>query len=154
MNKKAKGNLGKRLRESSTGCDLLKSESADRTMTLPPAAAPALTKRAALDILSEAGGHAWLFVEAGERIAQAFGLTVSPQRQRANTGEFKGLMVAGVAPGTIVAGYSGVDLAETIAETFPDHPDIPRRYRWQEGRGSRGQSACEAIKAALDLAGE
>ena len=99
--------------------------------------------------LSEAGSHSWLKFEWAQKCASAFGVKIFPEKQRANTGEFKGLEVPGVAPNTVVEGYAAVDLAEAIADSFPG-TDLPRTYRMQEGRGFRFRSALETIRAGLD----
>lgn len=113
------------------------------------------TKAAALELMEEAGGHAFLWPEVGVAIGAAFGLTLTPQVRRANTGDPKGLSVDGVGRNAKVEGYSVYDLAEEIAESIPDGPEpLPRIYRCQEGRGSRARSACETIRAHLTRTGE
>lgn len=126
--------------------------------TIPKTEPETLTKREALAIMEDAGGHAWLTPSAGEKIARAFGLAIAPSSSRANTGEHKGLEVPGVPANTIVRGYSCVTLAVTIAEHLFERHTGPgvllRTYTHQEGRGSRAHSACELIAAALDATGE
>jgi hypothetical protein len=110
------------------------------------------TKAEALDVLEDVGGHAYLTPDAALAIAAAFGLTIRLQRMPANTGEFKGLEVAGAKPGERIEGYAARDLAEAIAESLPD--PLPRVYRILEGRGSRARAACETIRAHLVTTGE
>lgn len=110
------------------------------------------TKAEALVVMEEAGGHAFLWPEVGVAIGAAFGLTLTPQVRRANTGDYKGLEVEGVGRNAKVEGYSVYDLAEEIADSLPDPLD--RIYRVQEGRGSRARSACEDIRKHLTRTGE
>jgi hypothetical protein len=126
-----------------------------------PTTEPAtLTKRQALAIMDDAGGHAWLTVSAGQKIAAAFGLDIAPHREYANTGAHKGLIVKDAKPGELVSGYSCMKLAVTIAEHVANAYEkaggapLMRVYKMQKGRGSRGRFAGKTIAAALDAAGE
>ncbi len=110
------------------------------------------TKAEALAVMEEAGGHAYLWPESGRAIGAAFGLDLTPERQRNRPNEFKGLSVPGVADGEVVEGFSVRNLAERIAESLPD--PLPRLYRILEGRGSRARAACETIRAHLVATGE
>lgn len=110
------------------------------------------TKAEALAVLEDAGGHAYLWPDAGRAIAAAFGLTLDPERRRNQPNEFKGLSVPGVVDGAVVEGYSVYVLAPAIADTIPDPAD--RTYRILEGRGSRARAACETIRAHLIATGE
>lgn len=113
-----------------------------------------MTKRQALEILTECGGHAYLTPGTAKNIADAFGVKITMMNKLANTGEFKGLEVADVPPNTRVKGYDADSLAVAIANSYTNPAlDQFRAYKWQEGRGSRHRSACQTIDAALKMEG-
>lgn len=99
-------------------------------------------QRKALEILAQT--HVYLTVEGAYTIQDAFGMLRHVQRCRANTGDFKGLEVGGVEPGTIVEGYASHDLADAIA----GHLGLPGSFL--QGRGSRQRDRVTMIRKYLE----
>lgn len=88
--------------------------------------------------------HAFLSPEGAQKIAAPFGINLTPQRVKANTGAFKGLEVAGAKRGEAVSGYDARDLAEMIAT----HEGVT--YPPMFGRGSGLRAAAGALIDSLE----
>lgn len=88
--------------------------------------------------------HVFLTPEGAQQIAEPFGINLTPQRVKANTGAFKGLEVTGAKRGAVVTGYDARSLADLIAT----HEGVS--YPPMFGRGSGLRAAAGALIDSLE----
>lgn len=105
-----------------------------------------LTRLEALAILADCD-HGFLSPDGARELAKPFGLEPKLYKERANTGEFKGLEVPRVGAGELVEGMAAHVLAEAICRHLHlgTGADIGI-----EGKGSRLRFAVERIRAHLE----
>ena len=106
--------------------------------------APVAARRKALKRLCGHHTHSNLTPGEGQKIAAPFGLRLSGYVHYANTGDPKGLHLAGVGRNVAVRGIAMFELARDIAR------HIGAEYQEAYGRGTGAWRAIEAITAALD----